>query len=57
MHAASTAPEFVTSSFPLNLQSVSLFSRGAFCALCARCAQSLYRTMPNLHSSAQYPQQ
>ena len=27
-------------------------SVGAFCALCPRCAQSLYRTMPNLHSSA-----
>ena len=25
---------------------------GAVCALCARCAKSLYRTMPNLHSSA-----
>ena len=26
-------------------------------ALCARCAQSLYMTMPSLHSGAQYPEQ
>ena len=29
-----------------------LVAGGAFCALCLRCAQRLYRTMPNLHSGA-----
>ena len=28
------------------------WSWGAYCALCASCAQSLYRTIPKLHSSA-----